>query len=45
MVRKTTTLRIDNELWKEIRKRCIDNNTTVSNFFETLARKELKKVH
>jgi len=41
MPRKTTSLKIDIELWKEVRKKCIDLDSEISDYLENLIRKDL----
>lgn len=41
--RKTTSIKVDPQLWKEVKKYCIDKGIDVSDFIEGLIRKELKK--
>lgn len=43
--RKTTSLKIDPELWKEVRKRCIDLDMDISEYIENLIKKDLKKIN
>ena len=42
MHRKTTSLKIDIELWKEVRKKCIDLDSEISDYIENLIKKDLK---
>ncbi len=42
MARKTTSLKIDEDLWKEVKKHCIDQNTEISEYIENIIRKDLK---
>jgi hypothetical protein len=42
MVRKTTSLKIDGELWKEVKKRCIDAEEDISDYLERLLTYDLK---
>ncbi len=42
MTRKTTSLKIDEELWKEVKKHCIDLNTDISAYIENLIKKDIK---
>lgn len=42
MPRKTTSLKIDIDLWKEVRKKCIDIESEISDYLENLIRKDLK---
>ena len=44
MQRKTTSLKIDPELWKEVKKHCIDDNINISKYIENLIKKDLRKV-
>ena len=41
MKKKTTSIKIDPELWKEAKKYCIDEEVDVSEFVENLIRKAL----
>ncbi|GBE20091.1 hypothetical protein BMS3Abin17_00825 [archaeon BMS3Abin17] len=43
MVRKTTSLKIDSELWKELKKACIDKEIEISKYIEDLIRKNIKR--
>ena len=40
IIRKTTSIKIDPDVWKEARKYCIDNNMDVSVYIEKLIKKE-----
>jgi len=42
MVKKTTSIKFDTELWKEVKKRCIDLEIDISEYLEELVKKELK---
>jgi len=42
MLRKTTSIKIDPELWKKVKKHCIDEEIDVSEYLENLIRKDLK---
>lgn len=42
MPKKTTSIKIDPAVWKEIKKHCIDKDMDISDFIETLAKKELR---
>ena len=42
-MKKITTIKIDLELWKRVRKHCIDRMTTVSKFIEDAIKEKLKK--
>jgi hypothetical protein len=42
MHRKTTSLKIDSELWKEVKKKCIDIDSEISDYLENLIKKDLK---
>ena len=39
-----TSIRVNPELWKEVRKYCIDNDIGVSELIEQLLRDKIKKV-
>jgi len=43
MIRKTTSIKIDPELWKKVKKICIDKDIDVSVYIEDLIKKDLKK--
>ena len=43
MVRKTTSLKIDEELWKEVKIHCIKTGREISEFLEEILKKEVKK--
>lgn len=43
MSRKTTSLKIDEELWKEVKIECIKRDIEISEFIEGLFKKELNK--
>ena len=40
--KKTTSLKVDDSLWKEVKKRCIDYEEDISDYLERLIRKDLK---
>jgi hypothetical protein len=40
--RKTTSIKINPELWKKVKKHCIDKEIDVSEFIEELIMKALK---
>ena len=40
--RKTTSLKIDQEIWKKAKKKCIDRDLHVSEYIESLIKKDLK---
>ena len=42
MERQTISLKINPELWKEAKKRCIDKNLQYSDYIEGLIKKDLK---
>ncbi len=42
MARKTTSIKIDSELWKAVKKKCIDRDQDISDYIEELVRKDLK---
>ena len=43
MERKTTSIKIDPELWKTLKKHCIDKDVDISDYLEGLVKKDLKK--
>ena len=43
MVRKTTSLKIDEELWKEVKIECIKKDIEISEYLESLIKKDLNK--
>jgi len=43
MVRQTTSIKMNPELWQEVRIFCIKKKTDISDWLEELIRKELKK--
>ena len=43
MPKKTTSLKIDPELWKEVKIYCINKEIDISEYIENLIRKDLKK--
>ena len=42
MVKKTTSLKVDEELWKKVKVHCILDGIEISEFIEGLIKKELK---
>jgi len=42
MVRKTTSLKINPEIWKEVKKHCIDIEKEISEYLESIIKKDLK---
>ena len=43
MERKTTSIKIDPELWKEVKKYCIDKEIDISEYLEGIIKKDIKK--
>lgn len=43
MERRTTSIKIDPELWKKVRKYCIDKEMEVSDYIEGLIKMDLDK--
>jgi hypothetical protein len=43
MERKTTSIKVDPELWKEFKKHAIDLDTDISDLVEQLIKKETRK--
>jgi len=41
MVRKTTSLKIDAEIWKQVKKSCIDKDQEISDYIEELIANDL----
>lgn len=41
--KKTTSIKVDPDLWKEVKKYCIDKGIDVSDFLEDMIRKEINK--
>lgn len=42
--RKTTSLKIDPELWKEVKKHCIDKEIDVSDYVENLIKRDMQGI-
>ena len=42
MPRKTTSLKIDVDLWKEVKKKCIDLDLKISDYLENLIKRDLR---
>jgi hypothetical protein len=43
MVKDTQSIRIEPDLWKEVKKRAIDLDMSISEYVENLIKKDLKK--
>lgn len=43
MVKKKTSLVVDDELWQKVKINCIKNKVDISDWLEKIIRKELKK--
>ena len=43
-MRKTTSLKIDPEIWKKAKKKCIDKDLSISSYLETLIKKDIKLI-
>ena len=43
MVRKTTSLKIDEEIWKEVKIHCIQKDKDISEYLEELIKTDLKR--
>lgn len=41
--RETTSIKINQKIWREARKYCIDKGITISELIEKLLEKEIKK--
>lgn len=42
MVKKTTSLKIDSDVWKKVRLHCIEQEIDISEYLENLIKKDLK---
>ena len=42
MGKKKTSINIDQELWKKVRKHCIDKEIDIGDYLEGLIKKDLK---
>lgn len=42
MVRKTTSLKIDEEIWKKVKIHCIMDGIEISEYIESLIKEDLK---
>jgi len=42
MARKTTSLKVDEELWKKVKIRCIEEDIEISSFIEKIIQKKLE---
>jgi len=42
MARKSTSIRVDEGLWKEVKKHCIDANLEIYEYVEQLVREDLQ---
>ncbi|MEK6915387.1 MAG: hypothetical protein AABW89_02505 [Nanoarchaeota archaeon] len=43
MVKKTTSIKIEEDIWKEARKHCIDEDMEISLYLENLIKNDLRK--
>lgn len=43
MVKKTTSLKVEEELWKKVKINCILNDVDISGYIENLIKEDLKK--
>jgi len=43
MARRKTSINFDEDLWKEVKKHCIDLDLEVSEYIEQLVRKNLRR--
>lgn len=43
MVRKTTSLKIEEDLWKKVKIRCITEDIEISAYIENLVKEDLKR--
>lgn len=44
MIRKKTSINIDPLMWKEVKKKCIDQDIDISQYLENLINKDLNKI-
>lgn len=44
MPRKTTSLRIEPDIWKMAKKKCIDKDLSISEYIEALIKRDIKLV-
>lgn len=44
MERKTTSIKMDPELWKSVKKKCIDDEKDISEYIESLIRKDIESI-
>lgn len=42
MAQKTTSIKIDVDLWKDVKLHCVKNDMDISDYLEKLIRKDLK---
>lgn len=42
MLRKTTSIKVNPDLWKKVKKHCIDVDQDLSDYIESLFKKDLK---
>jgi hypothetical protein len=42
VVRKTTSIKVDTELWKFVKKKCIDSEQDISEYIEEHIKKDIK---
>lgn len=42
MVRKTTSIKVDVSLWKQVKKHCIDVEIDISDYIENLINQDMK---
>ena len=42
MARKTTSIKVDPQLWKKVKKHCIDLEVDISEYIENLIKKDIK---
>lgn len=43
MIRKTTSIKINQDIWKKVKKRCIEEDIHISDYLERTLKAELKK--
>ncbi len=42
MVRKTTSIKVDEKLWKKVKIRCVNKDEDISDYIEKIIKKDLK---
>lgn len=42
-MRKTTSIKIDADLWKQVKKKCIDDDKDISDYLEALIKADISQ--